>query len=507
MSTQTGRSRPAAPDNRGQVLVVFAGALVVLLAIAAVVVDVGMVLALRRQEQNAADPAAVAAARYIRPTANATSMRQAACFYARQNGFFQTAANNDDCIPARDAGGASLTVNYPPSSSAGTYQGRPGFVEVVLTRSHKSFFANIVGIGTIPVSSSAVAAYSNGNSNSNSLVALDPGGCSGQSAGVVDGKGTVRIDPVIDPSTGLPFEGGYIQVNGTCGGNAAPDGICGTTGSSALGLNGNNSTVIAPRIFVTGSCVKSNSTTFTSPLVEGAVAIGDPMADLAPPSIAPGTAGAYCGDPTLTPKPEQTTAAGSKGCSFNNNAVLSPGVYYGGWKITGKVTITLKPGIYIIAGGGVSLGSSGEITSVQGASGDPAPVMIFSTDNPTKSCPGGGASECQSAINFTAGSDLLLRALDSGPYRGILIWQDGAASGGTAGPQQAVTLSGQGKVTLSGTVYAPRGEVTVAGGAVGEGYAAIQVIAWRWKITGGGNLLMPYDPRQLYHFDQLGLVR
>ena len=48
--------------ERGQILIVTAATLVVLLAIGALVVDLGMSWMLRRQEQNAADPAAIAAA-------------------------------------------------------------------------------------------------------------------------------------------------------------------------------------------------------------------------------------------------------------------------------------------------------------------------------------------------------------------------------------------------------------------------------------------------------------
>ena len=72
--------------QRGQMLVIFAGALVLIMAISALVVDLGFVFMLRRQEQNAADPGAVAAARYI-PANDTGQMWNAACFYAVQNGF------------------------------------------------------------------------------------------------------------------------------------------------------------------------------------------------------------------------------------------------------------------------------------------------------------------------------------------------------------------------------------------------------------------------------------
>jgi len=68
--------------SSGQVLVIFAGGLVTLLVIAALVIDLGFTMAIRRSEQNAADAAAIAAARFIRTgaggTAEPTRMRQRA---------------------------------------------------------------------------------------------------------------------------------------------------------------------------------------------------------------------------------------------------------------------------------------------------------------------------------------------------------------------------------------------------------------------------------------------
>src|SRR5688500_6164085 len=55
--------------GRGQVLIITAFAMAVVLGIAALVVDLGMSWMLRRQEQNAADPAAIAAARWLKDPA------------------------------------------------------------------------------------------------------------------------------------------------------------------------------------------------------------------------------------------------------------------------------------------------------------------------------------------------------------------------------------------------------------------------------------------------------
>ncbi len=494
--------------ERGQILVIFAGGVVTILLIAALVIDLGLTFIVRRTEQNAIDPGAIAAARFIHaPGGTHGDMVAAACFYAQHNGFFANAPGyptNTGCIQANDPDGTTLTVNWPPGPGAGTFAGDPDKVEVMISRPHRALLANVIGIGQIKVTSSAVAAFDDGNSNSSSLIALDPGGCSGQPAGFITGGGSVEITP-----SAPGIEGGFVHVNSSCGLGTSDD-IC-ASGSGALKISGGPSNLTAPKVYVVGAC-EGGPLNPPSVLDEGSVIIGDPLADLPPPSFGP--PGAHCGDP-LDPATVQTTAAGAEGCTFNGNGVtynLLPGVYYGGWKIGGNgVTLHLEPGIYVIAGGGISLNASGTITSVELSTGGPAPVMFFSTDDPVYAAAckagGGGGNQCQDKINFTANSDLLLQGLTSGPYRGILIWQDGDGSGATAGPDLDVNLSGQTALNLSGTIYNPRGTVTVDGGGIANGYASVQIISWRWKVAGSGTLHMPYDPNMLYQFMYKGLVR
>jgi Flp pilus assembly protein TadG len=495
--------------DRGQVLVIFAGGLVLLMGVGALVVDLGFSFMTRRMEQNVADPAAIAAARWI-PAAEAgsasiTDMRMTACGVARQNGLFRNAPDNSSCTQANDPDGTTLTVNFPPSGNAGTFAGRPGFVEVVISRTTGTLLGRVVGIPTVKVTSSAVAAFTTGDSNSNSLVALDKNGCDPNSTGTISGTGTVvKIQPAIDPTTGLPFVGGYVHVNSTCGNpsNINTPGTCGSgEGQSALGINGNGSDLQAPRVYVTGTCSKSNNNSFNSPLVEGAVQIGDPLVDLPPPQLADQSPG-RCGQtgPFLQP-----TGPNSKGCNFpSGTTVLDPGVFYGGWTISNNTTLQLRPGIYYIAGGGITLSGVNGVLDV--VSGDPsvdARIMIFSTDNRQTTCAGLNSFQAQGPLSFSANSTFQAKALDSGPYKGILLWQDGNGCQPTA----PVSLGGNGNVLIAGTIYAPKATVTINGGATGVGSASIQIISYQWTLSGGATLTMPYDPRELYQFEQKGLVR
>lgn len=475
--------------QRGQILVIFAGGLLLLMAIAALVIDIGFVFMLRRHEQNAADPGAIAAARHIPAaavdlTAAKAQMRVVACFYARQNGFF--ADPNTTCDTALDPAGTTITVHYPPSTGAGDFSGQMDKVEVSISRTHRSFFAGALGIPAFPVTTSAVAAFSDGNSNSSSLIALDKtGACA---TGKVHGDGNVTIHPIVEGT-----DGGYIHINSTCA-TGPPDVACNVSGSGALMVDG-TATITAPHTYVTGTC-KGQPEDLIGPLTEGAVQIGDPLAELAnaPPQIADYLPG-QCGPSGIVTAP---TGDNSNGCKFNTagTVLLQPGVYYGGWSVSGNnVTLILAPGVYIFAGGGVK-NTTGSITSVQAPGGNPAPVLFFNTDNPAT---GVG----QANVDFEATTTLKLRAIDSGPYRGILLWNDGRGSN----PTSEIKLGGQSSLDIGGTIYNPLGHVKMEGGSGVGSTAAVQIIANTFDVGGGATLDMPYDPNQLYRFDRKGLVR
>lgn len=505
----------------GQIIVVFAGGLVLLLLIGALLVDVGFIWLIHRQEQNAADPGAIAAARYIKaetdPVVRMVKMRQAACFYARENGFFRAATDNDGCTPANDAAGSTLIVNYPPSAGAGDFAFKLNHVEVAITRPHVTFLARVVGLQVIPVTSNAVAAFDSGDSNNSSLVALDPDNCQ---AGHVSGQANVNIHNVAGAT------GGFIQVNSdgsACGSNplAAGDDLCGN-GSGALKIDG-MAHLTAPQTNVVGSCI-ADMTDLTGSLDEGANYIPDPLANIPPLDLSVFTA-QPC-DPSQAPT--APTGPLSDGCNFNGSGVveLNPGIYYGGWRIAGSVEVRLAPGIYVIAGGGVTLVAGGSLVSVGGSPSTIARVMIYSTDNPvyrdTCIAGGGNAAQCQGRLDFQATGTLKMRGLNTDPcppvnavgcpYRGMLIWQDGDGSCGyfdNHDERCKITIGGQAELDISGTIYAPTTSVNLDGGS-GTGpitpVAAIQIISNTWDLSGDAMLDMPYDPSELYQLPQKGLV-
>lgn len=489
--------RSSSRSERGQVLIIVAFSMVVLLGIAALVVDLGMSWMLRRQEQNAADPGAIAAARYIEdgdsgPTR--TNMHEAACFYAQQNDFFP--GDNPTCDAARLA--EDLQVLWPPSGPhAGDFAGRPEMVLVVIRSEHPSFFGRIFGRDVATVATGAVAARETQSSNSNSLVALDPESCG---AGKTNGNGTVTIEPVDNPDTGTPYSGGYVHLNSACDGGAYDD-TCGN-GSGAFQLSGSaGAGVFAPHMYMRGTCQAAGGSV-TTPVTEGAPEIGDPLASLVgprqelyPAGQCPNNAGVY-----------QVMNPTWAGCSINRNTVtLTPGVYWGGWKFTGNSTVVrLQPGIYIIAGGGIGQAGQASIDTVGDGAGNPARVLIFSTDNTMDPNCAAGVARCeQGDVSLSGQGSVKLWGLDSGPWRGLLLWQDGDGSN----PAAPISITGNGALDLAGTIYAPGADVKITGNGDAIGTRlAVQIISWTWNVGGTGEVFMPYDPNQLYRITQRGLV-
>jgi hypothetical protein len=506
--------------ERGQVLILTAAAMIVLLGIAALVVDLGMSWMLHRQEQNAADPGAIAAARWLRDpvtgaaTLNQPAMNADACMYAQANQFF---VDDPGCSAALASG--ALKVKSPPIS--GTYSGQTGKVQVIISSDHPAFFSRIFGKSTITVTTDAVVANDADNANSSSLVALKPD-CSGGASAQVSGGGTIRIFPVGGGA------GGYVHVNSNCG--SSTDDFCDNgVGQSALAISG---VLKTPFAYVVGSCTYSGSapnglacepSSVSSCLDEGALPLGDPLAPLPEPPLSAFPNG-------VCPNGIASTAASTSACALKGGGpgscpdisgvttcTLAPGVYYGGWDVKSNVRVQLSDGMYILAGGGIKLSGGSEITSVDNATGSAARITIFSTDGP--GCPSIGV-QCQGSITFTANQSFKARATNATtcaasspnicPWKGILLWQDGTATNPTA----AIKLGGTASSVLSGTIYAPKADVQINGGTGTTGCSgtatasclSIQIISWTWKVDGNALVEMPYDPAELFQVKQRGLV-
>jgi hypothetical protein len=156
--------------------------------------------------------------------------------------------------------------------------------------------------------------------------------------------------------------------------------------------------------------------------------IDDPFEELQPPSFS-----STCDHRRLRINAGETT--------------LSPGVYCGGITLNSDAIVTLNPGIYILMGGGLEVGSQASLTG--------AGVGFYNTEKP-------GYNYDRIKINAQATVDL--SAPESGPMKGVLFFQDRNITS-----TRTNVFNGGADVHLKGALYFPTTDVHLAGNFTGDG--------------------------------------
>jgi hypothetical protein len=253
----------------------------------------------------------------------------------------------------------------------------------------------------------------------------------------------------LDPSAQNAFQavgGATVTING-CG--VAID----STNSSAGTATG-NSHVAASAINVVGGFVNSSSTVTPTP-VTGVSRVPDPFALLPAPTV--GT------------------------CNFTNYSPgygtwhLGPGTYCGGINISNGSTATFSQGMYVINGGGISL--TGGTTSTSTGSG----VTFYLT---------GSNATYQSAL-ISNGASATFSAPTSGPYLGVLFFQDRSISSSSN-----ATFNGGSSMQLTGSLYFPTTNVSFSNGNAAVAYTTA-IVAKQVSFSGGTSSTFQDDPTGL----------
>jgi hypothetical protein len=153
--------------------------------------------------------------------------------------------------------------------------------------------------------------------------------------------------------------------------------------------------------------------------------------------------------------------------------VLRPGVYWGGLEIVSQADVTFEPGVYVMAGGGLSLTGTG---SIKGEG-----VFIYNTYDPENLLPNADGN-C-GIINLRGGADFIFTASPSGPYANTLIWQDEACT-------DPITFEGNG-TGVAGIFYAPSARFDMAGGG---DLGAVQIVCSTIDMTGNADMTINFTP-------------
>jgi hypothetical protein len=475
------------PREHGQMLVLFALALVVILTVSALLLDGAGTLVTRRRLQNVGDAAALAGANVLQATGSAH--------------ICSTVSSNPPGAPRQDivnAVMASIATNWPAITAgqvtitcAADVAWDNQAVRVDISVTAPSFLGGAIGVGPATVSTTSIGLNGQITGSTYSVVLLDPSNAGWPNLR----RGCPSF--LISGGPTLIF-GGSVHVNSAC---AASDG-------GALATNGNSATVNfgANRVLNLVGGYDPGPLTITPPPTTGVDPLEDPLATIEAINVG-----------------AQTVRSASRLVLNNTTQVLQPGIYRGGIQLRNSSIALLRPGIFVIDGGGIDVGAQAALCSIS-ATSVATDCSGFAGQCPDTACGvllfnrgtanGGGA---MGQISISAGSTLRLRAYDDRAvgnvgfeYRNILIWQDGTPAPSSSYSQPIVQLNGGGNVEVSGTVYAPGAKVLMGGGSGGSGgnvNLTLQFIAWDLEMSGNSSFNFFYSDTDFARPKDYGLVQ
>ncbi|MCP4183736.1 MAG: pilus assembly protein [Hyphomicrobiales bacterium] len=144
---------------------------------------------------------------------------------------------------------------------------------------------------------------------------------------------------------------------------------------------------------------------------------------------------------------------------------LSPGTYCGGIVLGGKITVTLKPGVYIIKNGPLRLGGNATMTGVNVG-------FFFEGNGPP--------------FNFGVSTQISLTAPKTGPLAGILFFEQRSAK-----PGRTFAIRSKDAERFEGTIYLSKGNLLVEKASrLGQKSNWTAIIANTIKIDSGPQLVI-----------------
>ncbi len=320
--------------RRGTVAALVAVSLPVMLGVAALALDSGVLYIHRRQAQTMAEAVSTAAAYQLYlNSSNTSGATSAATALASQYG-------------------VSATVNIPPTS--GMFANKSGYAQVSLSTSSPRLFSAIWGAGSLSVNASAVTGSGTTPYSTAAILVLSPSGTALTLSG----------------SSSVTAKNGSIVVDST---------------SNTSVVSSGSPSITAPVLNLSGKIAYSgnnpNNATVTN---TGQANTPDPLAGIAAPSSSGMTVQSsskvtLSGSTSTTLSPGVYT--GGISLSGSSSATLNSGAYYingGGIVASGSSSIS-GSGVFIYntGGGAINLSGSGSFALSPMTSGAYAGITVF----------------------------------------------------------------------------------------------------------------------------------
>ena len=411
-------------NKLGSVLMMSGLMMPVLIGFVGLGVDVTLWYMAKRQIQTAADAGAISAAHTMAKGGTDTEAKAAADVDVAMNDFV--------------AGGSNTVVtNIPPTT--GAYTASSDAAETYVTLSQPLYFMALFGTGPIDIGARGVAAK----------LASGVGSC------------ILGLHPTMD---------GAVEFSGTS------DSVvkCGVTSNSnsdeSIYIFG-NADLDADPIYASGDITLQGSPDFTydEPPVTYAYPADDPYENLAIPA-----------DPVDC---DQGNPGWGEYTHIDDDpvAVLNPGRYCGGIKITNSV-VTFNPGVYLLDRGDFETSGTSTIN------GTDVTFIFTSTD-------GAGALYDPAEIGnlkIVGGTIANLSAPTSGTYQGMLFFQDQRAPCCQGVPLITNEVLCGSEMNLEGAMYFPNQEIVYSGGGDLMD-SCLQIIGAKVTFTGTSYINSTYE--------------
>jgi Flp pilus assembly protein TadG len=318
--------------------------------------------------------------------------------------------NNGDMVAAAQAdaaqngvtngaNGATVVVNNPPVY--GSYAGIPNasnYVEVIVSQPQTTFFMSLFNRNSMTVAARAVATM------------LPAPNC------------VYTMDQTPGDGAGIFLSNGTHLLAQTCG--VLDDATSTTDNPGTIGISALPGTsILAKSVGVVGSVNTYGDGSISPSPITGISPVNDPLSYLTPPTYDPSTC---IGDPAISGGSGQSAGPPSGGTICYNGLTIT----------TSGAGNTLMPGLYIINGPMTFYGTG----TISGTG-----VTFYFP-------PGAGSFSIAPNNNIT----LLLTAPTSGPYNGILFYQNPQDS-------QPMSFTSNSSWSLSGIFYLPSAPLSMIG--------------------------------------------
>ncbi len=416
-----GPKRVKRRDESGQTLIMFALGLAVLLGMAAMTIDVGLAYVARRDMQNAADAAALAGADVMLEGQSSVLAANAARDLALQNGYDNAAAD------------VTVDINIPPKS--GPHIGDWDFVEVIIKQPIDAVLAPAVGKTSFDISARAVAGIDK-TPKPYSIITLSETACQSMQF-----NGQVNLI-IADAGT---------LTNSECTANAfSTDGAVTVATAANHVVGGWNMTGKSFDV----SLPPSRAGHFDDPLIGVPV----PTPTSAPVQTCPTFQG-QAGPVTLEPGVYDCPTFKPAGSNWKLEFLEGDYLITGGIAIRGGGNVTFGSGLYFLQGEGLEIAGNGVVT------GD---GVTFYID--------------EGEVTLTGTSDTQLTAPTSGPYEGVVIFQNRTLT-------TTVKMSGDAIAGGWGAVYAAGAQIHLVGNT---GSTFHQFISDTFLMDGNSSITVDY---------------